>query len=118
MAVRLLQGPFTVDDYQRLAELGVLREHDRVELIAGQLAAMTHIGDRHASCVRRLNRLLSRALLDVAIIDVHDPVVLSRRDARQPAVALLQARADAHVQHPRAAAPLLAIAAAQPRLAY
>src|SRR6266571_1203864 len=118
MAVRLLQGPFTVDDYQRLAELGVLREHDRVELIAGQVVAMTPIGDRHASCVRRLNRLLSRALLDVAIIDVQDPVVLSEHDAPQPDVALLKARADAYLQHPRSADTLLVIEVAETSLAY
>jgi len=118
MAARLLQGPFTVDDYQRLAELGVLREHDRVELIAGQVVAMTPIGDRHASCVRRLNRLLSRALLDVAIIDVQDPVVLSEHDAPQPDVVLLKARADAYLQHPRSADTLLVIEVAETSLAY
>src|SRR6059036_3797689 len=80
MALHLLRGPFTVDSYQRLAELGVLRENDRVELIAGQVVEMSPIGDRHASCVRRLNGLFARHLLDVAVIDVQNPVVLGERD--------------------------------------
>jgi hypothetical protein len=58
----LLKGPFTVAAYQRLAELGVLREDDRVELIDGQVVEMTPIGERHAACVRRLNDRLSHDL--------------------------------------------------------
>ena len=54
MALHVLRGPFTVESYQRLAELGVLGADERVELIAGQVVEMTPIGDRHASCVRRL----------------------------------------------------------------
>ena len=46
MASPLLKGPFTVDAYQRLGELGVLREDDRVELIAGQVVQMTPIGEK------------------------------------------------------------------------
>ena len=50
MALRVLKGPFTVDSYQRLAELGVLGEDDRVELIAGQVVEMKP-GSRHPSKV-------------------------------------------------------------------
>jgi len=35
MSLRLLKGPFTVDDYHRLAEVGILGEDDRVELLGG-----------------------------------------------------------------------------------
>ena len=59
MTAHLLRGPFTVDAYQRLGELGVVREHDRVELIGGQVVAMTPVGDRHAACVSRLTNLLA-----------------------------------------------------------
>src|SRR6266516_316286 len=33
MAERLLKGPFSVDDYHRMAELGILDEDDRVALL-------------------------------------------------------------------------------------
>jgi Uma2 family endonuclease len=118
MALHLLKGPFTVDAYQRLAELGVLHEDDRVELIAGQVVEMSPIGDRHASCVRRLNRLLSRALVDVAITDVQNPVVLGEHDAPQPDLALLEPRADAYPKHPRADDILLMIEVADTTVAY
>src|SRR5881394_335412 len=66
MAACLLPGPFTVDSYRRLAELGILHQDDRVELVAGQVLEMTPIGDRHASCVRRLINLFAPNLRDVA----------------------------------------------------
>src|SRR5437879_9831980 len=81
MALRPLKGPFTVDTYQRLGELGILGEDDRVELIDGQVVEMSPIGDRHESCVRRLVGLFARRWLAVAVIDVQNPVVLGQRDA-------------------------------------
>src|SRR5438093_2757449 len=118
MAQHILRGPFTVDAYQRLAELGVLREDDRVELIAGQVVEMSPIGDRHASCVRRLSRLFNRTLIDVAVIDAQNPVVLSRHDAPQPDLTLLRPPADAYPQHPRAGDILLLIEVADTTVAY
>jgi Uma2 family endonuclease len=118
MALHLLRGPFTLDSYQRLAESGVLHEDDRVELIDGQVVAMSPIGDRHAACVRRLIGLLSRALAGSAIIDVQNPVVLGERDAPQPDVTLLKPRAGAYPKHPRAADTLLIIEVADTTAAY
>jgi len=118
MALHLLKGPFTVDGYQRLAELGVLREDARVELIAGQVVEMSPIGDRHASCVRRLIGVFARRLVDVAVIDAQNPVVLSRHDAPQPDLALLRPRADAYPQHPRAGDILLMIEVADSTVTY
>ncbi len=118
MALHVLRGPFTVESYQRLAELGVLREDDRVELIAGQVVRMTPIGDRHASCVRRLSRLFSRHALELAIIDVQNPAVLGRHDAPQPDLALLKPRPDGYPRHPRAADILLVIEVADTTGAY
>jgi len=39
----------TVEDFHRLAEVGVLRPGERVELIEGELLAMVPIGGRHFS---------------------------------------------------------------------
>jgi Uma2 family endonuclease len=118
MVLHVLRGPFTVESYQRLGELGVLGADERVELIAGQVVEMTPIGDRHASCVRRLNRLFSRHLLDVAIVDVQNPVVLGEHDAPQPDLVLLNPRADGYPKHPRATDVLLVIEVADTTLAY
>jgi len=118
MAAQPLRGPFTVDAYQRLGELGVLGEDDRVELIGGQVVEMTPIGDPHAACVRRLIGLLGRRLGDAAVLDAQNPVVLGIRDAPQPDIVLLRPRADGYPRHPRAADILLLAEVADSSLPY
>src|SRR2546430_5620411 len=60
MAARLLPGPFTVEMYHKLGELGVFDEDDRVELLDGQIVEMTPIGRAHWMTVFRLSNLLMR----------------------------------------------------------
>jgi len=118
MALQPLKGPFTVDTYQRLGELGILGREHRVELIDGQVVEMSPIGDRHASGVRRLIGLLARRFLNVAVIDVQNPVVLGERDAPQPDLTLLEPRPDGYPHHPRAGDILLVVEVADTTLAY
>ncbi|MDP3938156.1 MAG: Uma2 family endonuclease [Deltaproteobacteria bacterium] len=118
MALHIHRGPFTVDAYQRLGELGVLPHGARVELIDGQVVEMTPSGDDHASCVRRLNHLLARAAGGRAIVDVQNPVVLGPYDAPQPDLALLRPQADLYPRHPRPGDVILAIEVADTSLAY
>lgn len=49
--IELTRHRFTVDEYHRMAQAGILNEDDRVELIRGEIVQMTAIGSRHASCV-------------------------------------------------------------------
>ena len=63
---------FTVDDYHRMAEAGILSEDDRVELIEGEVLHMAPIGGSHAACVNGSARLLINRLDDRAITDDND----------------------------------------------
>jgi len=90
MALHLLPGPFTLDLYHRLGELGILDEDDRVELLDGQIVEMTPIGVRHAACVNRLNDMLSRRAGPRASVSVQNPVVLAERWEPQPDLAVLR----------------------------
>ena len=69
MAAPLVTRSFTVDEYHRMVEAGILREDDRVELLDGQIVEMSPIGPRHAGCVSALNRLLSRKLGDLEALE-------------------------------------------------
>jgi len=110
MSERLLKGPFTVDDYHRLALLGILAEGDRVELLDGQIVEMTPIGPEHAGCVDTLTRLLSRRVGDAAVVRVQNPMVLGTQWEPQPDVALLKPRADGYrTAHPGPGDTLLVI---------
>jgi Uma2 family endonuclease len=90
MSLRLLKGPFTVEDYHRLAEVGILGEDDRVELLDGQIIAMTPIGPDHAGCVDDLTRILCRIVGTTAIVRVQNPVILGEHWEPQPDLTLLR----------------------------
>jgi Uma2 family endonuclease len=83
---------FTVHDYHRMGEAGILHEDDRVELIEGELIEMTAIGTRHFSCVNRLNRLLVMSVGDEAIVSVQNPVRLNEYNEPQPDLAVIRPR--------------------------
>ncbi len=88
----------TVDEYHRMAEAGVLAPDARVELIEGELVDMASIGTRHAATVKRLNRLLTQAVGDRAIVSVQDPLRLSNRTETQPDLTLLKPRDDFYAE--------------------
>ena len=93
---------FTVDEYHRMGAAGIFREDDRVELLDGAIVEMSPIGPRHASCVDRINRLLSQRAGDRAIVRVQNPAVLDQHGEPQPDVVLARPRADWYAAaHPR-----------------
>ena len=109
----------TVDEYYRMAEVGLLAPETRVELIDGVIIDMAPIGSRHAGTVTRLDRLLSRAVGDRAIVRVQQPVRLSRSSEPQPDVSLLRPRRDDYAKaHPGAKDTLLAIEVSETTLRY
>ena len=83
---------FTVHDYHRMGEAGILHEDDRVELIEGEIVEMAAIGTRHFSCVNRLTRRLVREAGDDAIVSVQNPVRLNENTEPQPDLAVLRPR--------------------------
>jgi Uma2 family endonuclease len=85
---------FTVDEYYRMAEAGILRSDERVELIEGVITQMSPIGGPHMANVNRINFQFSRMLGKRAITSVQNPVRLSERTEPEPDVAILRWRDD------------------------
>jgi Uma2 family endonuclease len=109
----------TVAEYHRMGEVGILTEDDRVELIEGQLIAMSPIGSEHAGTVNALNRRLVLAVGDRGVVAVQNPVQLDDRSEPQPDFAVLKPRADDYRRAtPRPDEVLLIIEVADSSLAY
>ncbi len=94
MAVRPVRHKFTVEEYHRMAEAGILSEDDRVELIEGEIVQMAPIGSRHAGTVDFLADLFFRHVGKTLLVRVQSPVQLSEDTEPQPDLVLLKRRED------------------------
>lgn len=109
--------PITVTEYHRMGEAGILGERDHVELIEGELVAMSPIGSYHAGTVTQLNQSLARAVGERALVSVRCPVRLDEFSEPEPDLALLKPRPDSYRDsHPGPADVLLLIEVADSSL--
>ncbi|MEO6457616.1 MAG: Uma2 family endonuclease [Chloroflexia bacterium] len=110
MVVSIERRHFTVEEYHRMAETGIISDDERVELIEGEIWRMSPIGSRHAACVNRLTKLIERFAGDSAIVSVQNPVLLYDDSEPEPDVALLRPRNDFYAGgHPGAHDVLLIV---------
>ncbi|MFN8632344.1 MAG: Uma2 family endonuclease [Chloroflexota bacterium] len=89
MAVSVPRRLFTVDEYYKMAKVGILKPDERVELLDGEIVRMNAIGSPHAWCVIRLNRQFS-AFPDQCLVSVQAPLRLGDRSEPEPDIVLLQ----------------------------
>lgn len=109
----------TVDEYYRMAEVGLLAPDARVELIEGEIIEMPPIGPDHGSVVDQLNHRLVHAVGDRAIVRVQGAVRLSRSSEPQPDIALLVPRTDYYrAGHPSGENTFLVIEVSDSTLRY
>lgn len=86
----LQRRKFSVADFHRMGEHGILDEDERVELIEGELISMSPIGTRHMTAVIALTRALQPMLGETALLSVQNPIRLGSRSEPQPDLALLR----------------------------
>src|SRR5262249_27522775 len=90
-----LKRLFTRDEYYAMAEAGILKPEDRLELIEGEIYRMPPIGTRHAGCVNRLVDGFAALLSGRrAVLSPQNPVNLTDISEPQSDVTLLRPRAD------------------------
>lgn len=119
MALAISRRRFTADDYQRMGQVGILSRHDRVELIDGEIVAMTPIGPRHAACVDRATRIFVTSVGHAAIVRVQSSVRLDFFTEPEPDLVLLRPRADFYASaHPGPADILLIVEVADSSIDY
>jgi Uma2 family endonuclease len=119
LGVEIERRLFTVDEYHRMVDAGILNENDRVELIRGEIVRMAPIGSRHAGCVAALTQWLVTSLAGRAVIWPQNPVTLPPYSEPQPDIMLLVPRADFYRGgHPRSDDVLLLIEVADTTIRY
>jgi Uma2 family endonuclease len=109
---------FSSDDYFKLGEIGVFGERDRVELIDGEIIAMSPAGSPHSACIRRLLRFLSPRAGD-ALFSIQDTLFLPDEYRPMPDLVVLRPRADAYSDaHPTSDDALLVVEVSDSSLRY
>ncbi|HYV28503.1 MAG TPA: Uma2 family endonuclease [Candidatus Eisenbacteria bacterium] len=113
------QHRFSVEDYHRMTETGVLKPDVRVELLDGQIIDMEPIGPFHGGSVNRLNRLFNKLSRDRWLVTAQNPVHLNEYSEPQPDLMLVKPEpGDYTTRHPRPEDVFLLIEVAQTSLDY
>jgi Uma2 family endonuclease len=88
--VRLIK----VQEYHRMADVGILGAEERVELIAGQIWQMAAKGAGHSAAVTRCDRVLRKVLGDRVLVRLQDPIQLDEYSEPEPDIAVVAPDAD------------------------
>jgi Uma2 family endonuclease len=94
MATEYRTRRFTVEEYFRLAEVGILKEDERVELLDGEIVLLPAIGPDHNSVVLRMNHLLVSRLGERAMVLPQGSMRLSDTSAPEPDFCVLRPKDD------------------------
>lgn len=92
--LEFLRRPITVDEYNKMAETGILAPDERVELLDGDLIVVPPHGPPHFSTVARMADVLMQRLGPRALVTVQLPLILSDRSEPEPDIAILGRRDD------------------------
>ena len=110
---------FTVAEFVRMGEVGIFSEHERVELLEGEIIQMDPVGPRCAAIVNQLHDLFHQLVGETAIVSMQTPVVLDEHSQPLPDLALLRPRGDGYGSAlPRATDVLLLVEVAETKSQY
>ena len=91
---------FSVDEYCRIAGIGLFHDGERTELVDGEILPLT-AGPRHAAAVNHVGRRLSVMLETRALVRVQLPVRLDLYNEPLPDIACVKVRKDFYeFRHP------------------
>ncbi|MEM6320569.1 MAG: Uma2 family endonuclease [Bacteroidota bacterium] len=88
--VQVQRQLFTVADYHKMGEVGILSPDDRVELINGEIIRMSPVRSPHANCVSVLEELLFEQLIGKVTIRTQNPIAISDSSEPEPDVAVVK----------------------------
>jgi Uma2 family endonuclease len=91
MAAELLPRIFTVDEYHRMADSGIIDSDERTELLDGLIVQMPPIGVAHWTTHMRVVAYLSDALRGRALVPSQISIPLGEHNEPHPDIAVLAA---------------------------
>lgn len=100
---------FSVDDFYRMIEMGMIDEYEKSEIIDGEMVPKMTIGDRHAVAVNRLNRSLAKLLPESVLLSVQNPLRVTDFDEPEPDIVLADLNKFDGNRHPRPSETFLVI---------
>jgi Uma2 family endonuclease len=93
---------FSVKEFYRMAETGVLRPDAHVELLNGEIIDISPIGPFHGGLVKRLSRIFNLKAKGRWIVSTQDPLHLEDHSEPEPGVMLLKLAPDDYTsRHPQ-----------------
>ena len=108
---------WTVEEYHRMIEAGILTPSDRVELIEGNIVSMTAKNPPHAATNLCAADYLKQLLVNKALVRIQDPIQLSQYSEPEPDIAVVAPNARKYIDHhPTPDEVLLLIEVADPSL--
>lgn len=83
-AAELQRRLLSLGEFDVMKEAGIFTEDDRIELLDGELLAMSTVGGRHIGCIIRCDRQLQRGIDPALLISVQNPLRLGGRTEFMP----------------------------------
>ena len=108
---------FSADEFERMAEAGVFRPGERLELIRGEIVEMSPIGPGHGAAVASLNKRFIIGVGDRAVVWIQSSARMALDSVPQPDFALLRPRSYRRA-NPRPEDILLVVEVAETSLRY
>ncbi len=109
---------FSVDEYYKMIELGMLKDYEKAEIIEGELIKKMTIGDRHAYVVDVLNKFFIKNVSDRIQVRIQNPLRISDFDEPEPDIVLSDLTKYDGKRHPRPAEVLLVVEVSDSTLKY
>ena len=94
MATEVVKRLINVEEYYKMAEVGILKPEDRVELIDGEIYRTSPIGSQHAAIIDYLAMKLNETFKHNAIVRVQNPLRIDDNNEPEPDITLIKYRAD------------------------
>lgn len=95
---------WTRQEYDRMAEAGILSQNDRVQLIDGDIVTMTPQNSPHASAIGKTERALERLFGINVWVRVQMPIIVDPDSEPEPDLAVVPGTPDDYRdEHPRSA---------------